>query len=387
MVRKQCPKCAEHVRSAALICRYCGHEFLSSDFDEVSPKRAPKRIWAALIASVAVAFAGHYFLAAQREGPPDGEQSVSAPKEAPTAIPVRAFQSLNVGETLEWQAENGQSETIRQAGPFVLRITRRNDGELSAPSVKLSFGEQAIEMTGEFASTTYSHKVSAVPNKMGDAPLEMLQSFTGGAHCCNHVQVAGKWNGKLKAVDLGTFDGDYIEVPKDISGDGLPDFKVFDNNFLYAFASYASSYAPSRILNLISGKVVDVSTSTTFNKSYLEEMKRAGQACSAGETGDERNGACPAFLANAARLGSLNSAWRIMVESYDASSDRDFPTGCAVDSEPCPASQKIVYKSYPEALLAFLKRLKYVHKDWFPPDFVPPGNSDDGDSEDDTATT
>ncbi len=315
------------------------------------------------------------------------EQSISALKEAPTALPVQAFRSLNVGATLEWQAENGKSETIRQAGPFVLRITRRNDGELSAPSVKLGLGEQVIEMTGEFTSITYSHKISAVSNKKGDAPLVMLQSFTGGAHCCNHVQVAGQWNGKLQVVDLGTFDGDYIEVPKDISGDGLADFKVDDNNFLYAFASYASSYAPSRFLNIVSGKVVDVSTSTAFNKSYQEDMKRAGQACSAGATGDERNGACPAFLASAARLGNLNSAWRIMVESYDASYDWDLPTGCAIGSEPCPEGQQIVYKSFPEALLAFLKRLKYVRKDWFPPDFVPPENSDDGNSEGETTST
>jgi hypothetical protein len=81
------------------------------------------------------------------------------------------------------------------------------------------------------------------------------------------------------------------------------------------------------------------------------------------------NGACPAFVAAAARVGKLDEAWQQMLTAYDATVDWQLPTGCWISAEGgCPPDQQIVYKSYPEALQAFLVKYDYIPKNWVPPE-------------------
>jgi hypothetical protein len=217
----------------------------------------------------------------------------------------------------------------------------------------------------------------------------MLQSFTGGAHCCNTIQLAGFSNGRLKSLNLGSWDGDQIDIPTDRSGDGIADFVFNDNRYLYAFSSYASSYSPPQILNVINGKTVDVSGMADFRQLNVETMNSAGAQCVSGTTGDNRNGACPAYVATAARIGQLEQAWSRMINAYDAQAATDLPTGCATeDAAECPTDQLITFKSYPEALLYFLKENGYVAKSWLPPElrFVPDEPEATDDTMDEEAT-
>jgi hypothetical protein len=239
---------------------------------------------------------------------------------------------------------------------------------MAAAILKLSAAGQSVTFEGELAQPGLPNKISLISNRAGAVPVVMLQSFSGGAHCCNHVQLAGYSNGHLKVVDLGSWDGDEINVPKDISGDGTTDFIIPDNRFLYAFASYAESYAPPRIFNVVGGRVVDVSKNPKFRSLYAAEMAKAGALCQPGN-GSGANGACPSLVAAAARLGRLDQAWRQMLGAYDPTVDWTFPTGCWVaDDNGCPAGQEITYKSYPEALQAFLVRGGYIPPNWIPPE-------------------
>jgi hypothetical protein len=172
----------------------------------------------------------------------------------------------------------------------------------------------------------------------------------------------------LKALELGSWDGDEIPLPKDVSRDGIADFIVHDGAFLYAFASYASSIAPPKILNVQGGKVINVSRRAAYRTLFEATMRDAGERCSQGADGDTRNGACPAYVAAAARLGQLEPAWKRMVASYDATTRWDFPTRCKVSGETCPEGQEISFKSYPEALLDFLKVHGYISQGWKPPE-------------------
>lgn len=278
------------------------------------------------------------------------------------------FPLLGVGETLEWSADKNLVPLQRQAGPYELEISRRDEDEFAAPVLKLTAGGQSVTLEGEMASTGFTNRISLISNRSGAVPVVMLQSYSGGAHCCNHVQLAGYSSGKLKVVDLGSWDGDELGIPRDVNQDGLVDFVMRDNRFLYAFSSYAESYAPPQILNVLGGKVVDVSRHPAFATLYGKEMKEAGEVCQSGN-GSGANGACPAFVAAAARLGKLDQAWRQMIAAYDASVDWTLPTGCWVsDEQGCPPGQEITYKSYPEALHAFLVRTGYVAKSWVPPE-------------------
>jgi hypothetical protein len=305
---------------------------------------------------------------------PRFEKPVTAPRLAreravhkakPKAIP--AGPELAAGQTFEWSADKDFSETVRQVGPLVVRITRKTDEDMVAPVITVSRDAEHVTMVGEIVPSGYTHRISAVSNIAGAPPVVMLQSFSGGQHCCNHVQLSGLSNGRIKVVDLGSWDGDVLPVPTDLNGDGLADFVERDNSFLYTFAAYAMSYAPPTILNVTGGRVVDVSRRPAYRRLYLDEMAKAGETCRTGASGMDRNGACPSYVASAARVGRLDEAWADMVRSYSAAEDWEYPTGCTlkVKSE-CPEASRVVYKSYPEALLAFLKEHGYVPAAWMP---------------------
>ncbi|MCL6729183.1 hypothetical protein [Sphingomonas hankyongi] len=252
-------------------------------------------------------------------------------------------------------------------------MSKRTDEGLVAPVVEVTAYEQSVRMEGELTHPSFSHEISAVQVRAGAPPVVMLQSFSGGAHCCTHVQLAGLSQGQLKIVDLGSWDGAEIEKPSDVSGDGIADFVLRDDAFLYAFAAYAMSFAPPKVLNVVNGRVIDVSRNPAFRTLFLESMREAGQVCRSDEDGMTRNGACPAYVASASRVGKLDEAWRQMVLAYDASTDWELPQGCRVKvASECPTGYNIFYKSYPEALLGFLKDLGYVEKGWRPPELRSP---------------
>lgn len=389
--RKTCPCCAERIKAAAEVCRYCGHEFgdersgrpaegaTTEDAHPMDADRRPRPyvigavVLVAILVAVVLGWAMSPTVQDGRTKP--AAASRGSPAASPTPVPM-AGPELAKGETLEWNPETAPPETVRQVGTLVVRITRKTEDDMVAPIVTVSRGDDSVVMTGELVGPTYTHRVSAVGNIAGAGPVLMLQSFSGGAHCCNRVQLAGLSGGRMKVVDLGSWDGDGMGVPTDLNGDGVADFVERDNAFLYAFAAYAMSYAPPTVLNVTGGRVVDVSKRRSYRRLFLEEMAKAGETCRTAEDGMSRNGACPSYVASAARVGRLDEAWADMVRSYSATEDWEYPTGCIVRTTgECPEASRIVYKSYPEALLAFLKEHGYVAAGWTPGDaFMPEGD-------------
>lgn len=381
---KVCPRCAERVKTAAKVCRYCGHEFTDpsiaraggviltkqSTVETASGVRSRAYVVAAVMvaAVVLVAVLGWAMSPAiEKPAVTSGTMSRRA-APAPKQEITPSAPELAVGETFEWNADKEPEEAVRRVEALLVKVTRRTDDDMVAPLVTVSHGGDTVTMVGEMVGSTYTHRVSAVRNIVGAPAVVMLQSFSGGAHCCNHVQLAGLSEGRLKVVDLGSWDGDELSIPSDVNGDGVADFVERDNAFLYSFAAYAMSYAPPTILNVTGGRVVDVSRSPAYRRLYLDEMAKAGEACRTAADGMDRNGACPSYVASAARVGRLDEAWAEMMRSYSATEDWEYPTGCGMRTKAeCPETSRIVYKSYPEALLAFLKEHGYVRSDWTPP--------------------
>ena len=368
--KKRCPRCAERVRAQARVCRYCSHEFEDRQIEATSRfKLRPYILVVSVFIIAAVSWIGFdMWRDLQRSHAADAalERAAALVDDASVVAPS-PYEPIALGATFEWVAKDAEDKVVRKAGPFLVTITKKNDDEFVAPLVNVSAGNQTVTVEGESVGSGYSHKISFFENRTGSVPVIMLQSFSGGAHCCNTIHVVGFVRDRLQAIDLGSWDGDAIEVPKDISGDGVVDFVMNDNSFLYAFACYACSYAPPQVFNIVDGKFKDVSRNPAFKSLYAKEMSDSGKACVSG-SGDA-NGACPAYVASAARVGQLNRAWSRMLASYDASADWELPTGCSVPlSDECPSEAQIVYKSYPEALLAFLKRQGYVPQNWLPPE-------------------
>ena len=108
------------------------------------------------------------------------------------------------------------------------------------------------------------------------SPEVVVSFFTGGAHCCSDTKVLTKardgsgWN----TVELGQFDGGPL-LANDIAGDGRYVFEIRDNAFLYAFACYACSSAPLKVLTVEDGEVKDVSTDPKYraaHEAYFKNM-------------------------------------------------------------------------------------------------------------------
>jgi hypothetical protein len=307
-------------------------------------------------------------------GPPDAVSEAAKPPAVIAAKETASAPQIPIGSTFNWVAEDAPAKVLRVIGPYTVRIIKRTEDHLVAPIVEVTVNNETVWMEGELASPSYTHRVSALQNRSNALPVVMLQSFSGGAHCCNHVQLAGLSGGRLKRVDLGSWDGGEIDAPRDISGDGVADFVMRDDRFLYAFAPYAMSFAPPQILNVIDGQVVDVSRQPAFRRLYSDTMREAGRVCLSGKDGVTRNGSCPAYLASAARVGELDNAWREMLAAYDPAANWDLPKGCRVKiSGQCPSGYQISYNSYPEALLGFLRDTGYVEAEWQAPQSLSPG--------------
>lgn len=367
--RKRCPQCAEKVRNEALVCRYC-KAALSAD---VSQHSRGKWGGKAIITASALAFglAGAVALGmwsapkpVAKENTPRKSQRPAAPVEAQLPSPDLAPFPV---DSVEWRADTYPTATSWRLGPMVVTASARQEGELSAPVIDIEYAGTKVSMEGEMVSSSYTHRLSAIANRAGAYPVILLQSFSGGAHCCNSVQVAGLSDGKLKVVNLGAWDGDQIELPKDISGDGFADYIFYDNSFLYAFAPYAYSYAPPKILNVRNGRAINVSSSRAFRRLFEKTFRETEGLCDPSQDSFTRNGACPAFVAAAAKLGKIDWAWSKMVASYDASADWQLPTGCRIQTNDlCPENLQIQFQSYPDALLHFLKENKYIAQNWYP---------------------
>lgn len=151
----------------------------------------------------------------------------------------------------------------------------------------------------------------------------MWQAYTGGAHCCFNIQLILPDGPAPGIVSLGNFDMEMMtDIPSDVDGDGRTDFVLRDNDFLYAFASFAGSFAPPQIWNVESGRAVNVSAAPRYRALFVDAMAETRPICLDRQSG-ERNGACAAFVAAAARIGEADSAWAEMLQAYDREGDGD----------------------------------------------------------------
>jgi hypothetical protein len=177
-------------------------------------------------------------------------------------------------------------------------------------------------------SPTSEHGLSVGTLDRDGNRFVMWQAYTGGLHCCFDIQLILPDGPERGVVSLGAFDMEMMtDVPTDVDGDGRTDFVLRDNAFLYAFASFAGSFAPPQIWNVERGRAVDVSAAPRYRPLFVEAIAETRPICLDRRGGDDRNGACAAFVAASARIGDFEGAWRAMLGGYDRRDDghRDGP--------------------------------------------------------------
>ena len=255
--------------------------------------------------------------------------------------------------------KDGDPKVYSLQGLSLTLATAKDKDKNTLPAMTIRApGAAPFVIRGEpgFEDTTASFAVGRFDPK-APAPQVFFTSFTGGAHCCNRILLAERAGAGWKTVDLGLWDGDGpLDVPADIDGDGVADFEFVDNDFLYAFDSYAASRAPPKILNVVGGKMSDVSTAPRYRKVFVEDMARAKAECA-----KKSNGACAGYVASATRAGHFDEAWAFMLAHYDADAGWDYPTCCigVIQNYKC-AGREIKPNSFLQSLRWFLEDHRYI---------------------------
>lgn len=279
-----------------------------------------------------------------------------------TARPDTAQQNV----WIEWEA--GQETNTYRVGGFEFSLRAVVTDGFNAARMRISTDEgMATEITGQGLSWRAQGRFAVIQLDENQSSRQVLfSSYSGGAHCCVSLTLLEVSDDDWRRIELGTWDGDVPRLPRDLDGDGVKEFTFVDQRFLYAFDSYAGSWAPTVIIAANDGRMRDVSSERRFRAVYRRDLADMRDACV-----ERQNGACAAYVATAARVGELDEAWALMLRSYDQTSSWSYPSACRVrTSGQCPPEAELQFASFPESLQWFLGEHGYTA-----PSYVEPLNA------------
>ena len=271
---------------------------------------------------------------------PLGESVMPFIAMAPIASVSAPETTVAVAEVVAW--DSGPEETKARSfrsGPYTLHLgvaaTRQplepsRDpvplGRLTIVETDTSSGRSPLTLTAPETAVGTAYLSLAVARLDAGAPsfAVVMTGYTGGAHCCQDVQVAVPTGGGWTVLHPGAFDnaplGDGGTHLEDLDGDGAAELVIPDDRFDYVFACFACTHQPVRVFGLRGAVLVDRSMEPGFRPVLQADMDRAGALCRGGEPG-----ACPGYLADAARLGRWDEAWRVVRASIAAQPSAGYP--------------------------------------------------------------
>ncbi|MGB2923716.1 MAG: hypothetical protein WBB82_00270 [Limnothrix sp.] len=273
---------------------------------------------------------------------------------------------------LSGENKNQQNTILSQGVQAILTYEQRitEDGGLdSVPVLNVTGGGTTIETTATYSSFPSSQVQIAEMDQSNNLPEVIFSSFTGGAHCCNEVQVltfhtpTSQW----KVVDVGFFDGG-VDGVEDFDQNGVYEFITRDNRFLYKYSSYAGSFPPVQVLQLAGLEMVDISKNTEFLPLHRSAIQAMWQSIEmAKKEGYEVNGVLAGYVATKAILGETIPAWDLMLKRYDQDSDWGLEE-CrgGYNNEGECLGKMVKHGSFPSALRNFLLNADYLSKDIAP---------------------
>lgn len=135
----------------------------------------------------------------------------------------------------------------------------------------------------------------------------LVETFSGGAHCCTNLMAANIVNDKYAYTDTILWGNSGYEI-SDLNNDGIKEIVGYNDMFAYAFTNFAQSRFPIAIYNFKNGKfslVNDkfedkVMQSIKELKDELKDYIKQGFDCPRSENDDTFNtdaGAVKALLA------------------------------------------------------------------------------------------
>ncbi len=181
-------------------------------------------------------------------------------------------------------------------------------------------------------------------------PGVIIESQSGGSGGNLSVQFLAPSGAGYRVLPLGSLSGGLLQgaiadAPRDLSGDGAIDLALEDGAFDSAFGCNACTPRPPRLFAVKQGRVIDESRDPALRGVFAADMARLEPFCMSNET--YRNGACAAYVADAARAGRFKAAWATILAHYEQGRDI-----WQTDKGPR-------FRSFPESLRAFLIRAGY----------------------------
>ncbi|MDE2595997.1 MAG: hypothetical protein KGL44_03870 [Sphingomonadales bacterium] len=191
-------------------------------------------------------------------------------------------------------------------------------------------------------------------------PVVILEGYSGGMHCCATFQMVATVDGKARMLALPGIDGDLDDAfPKDIDGDGTADIVRADDSFLYAFASYAASWAVPAVYNLRGGALVDVSAEPRFARLYGTFAAQTRRYCAKSDEAGN-SGACASYAAAMARQGKAEEGIAFAVAHVRQADWLPEPCTVALVDDACPEGKSRSFSGFEQALRWFLKEHGYI---------------------------
>ena len=154
----------------------------------------------------------------------------------------------------------------------------------------------------------FAHRRSvSISDLDGDGePEVLLDLFWAGAHCCWYTQIYRDSTATEKYAPLVHVWGNFSYVLADLEHDGRQELVTRDDRFSYAFASFADSRWPVRILGYRLGKL------TVVTKAYPSEIRRDAtelwREALARKKSRSNQGIVAAWAADQAMLGRWSQA-------------------------------------------------------------------------------
>ena len=244
-------------------------------------------------------------------------------------------------DTCSWEHFNNQAE-VTVTAPGVVSLTVKTDREGAYARIavaKLRHDDPRPGIIVESQSGGCS----------GDLTLQLIVPTPDGYTVATSEAAGIRLQGQIE-------DG-----PRDLSGDGKIDLVLQDPAFGTVFGCNACTPRPPLIVTVGAGRLVNESRDPALRPVFLADMARLRPRCFS--TDRDRNGACAAYVADAARAGRLTTAWAAMMKHYQRDGRSwewcDIPVSQWAGRN-CPAGRTTRFTTFPDALRAFLERAGYL---------------------------
>ncbi len=288
---------------------------------------------------------------------------------APAEVPIGRFQTWLSSEKVPLAFTSGGVAVTVTPLPCPAQPVGDSsckwDGYNNQGAVTVSAPGVAPIVVRTAASSSYA-RIAVATLRQGDPrPGVIIESQSGGSSGALTLQVLVPTRDGYRVVSSEAagirLQGQLDDAPRDLSGDGRIDLVFDDPAFGSVFGCNACTPRPPLIVTVRDGRLVDESRDPALRSVFRADMARWQPVCLS--TVRYRNGACAAYVADAARARLLPSAWAAMRNHHEHGDGPwewcDLPRSAWKEPR-CPPGHTTRYTSFPAALRAFLKRAGYL---------------------------